>query len=121
MAIAGGVTVTWAGPVLSIYNQPIRVIGTFQSNVVDLREAKRLLIKAASTLDQNVTLQVLGDISNPFSATPDAINSPILCPAGGSCSIGLAFDDWHPYIGVRIIVAVAPITGILNIWSVIQN
>jgi len=41
--------------------------------------------------------------------------------ANGNLSVGPAWDDWAPFIGVRITVAVAPTAGILNIWAVVQE
>ena len=49
------------------------------------------------------------------------INAPINIAANEKHSIGLAWDDWHPFIGVRITTAIAPVAGILNIWAVIQE
>ncbi|GAJ07573.1 unnamed protein product, partial [marine sediment metagenome] len=45
----------------------------------------------------------------------------LTCLAGGNISAGPAWDDWHPYIGVRIETAIAPTAGILTIAAVIQE
>ncbi len=39
----------------------------------------------------------------------------------GNLNVGLVWDDWHPYVGVRITVAVVPTAGVLTIWAVIQE
>lgn len=104
-----------------IYSQDIRVAGTFFSDtMVDWTEGKRLLIKVESTLDQACTIQLIGNFVDDMNLASD-INAPIVVAANENHSIGLAWDDWHPFVGVRITTAVAPAAGILNIWSVLQE
>lgn len=43
------------------------------------------------------------------------------CTANGNISVGLAWDDWQPYIGVRVTAAVAPTAGLLSVWAVVQE
>lgn len=104
-----------------IFNQAIRSVGVFISDImVDWTKGKRLILKAESSLDQAVSLQPIGNISRtPNLATN--IGLPVVCPANGNSSIGLAWGDWQPYIGIRITVALLPTVGILNIWAVIQE
>jgi len=73
-----------------------------------------------SSLDQAVQIQALGNIGNTVNGATD-INTPQPCAAGGKISIGLPWDDWNPYIGCEITVAVAPTTGILTISAVVQE
>ena len=104
-----------------IFQQAIRSAGTFISDkMVDFRNGKRLLFKVESSLDQNVTIQLVGNKADGFNQATD-IDGPAPCLANGNISIGLAWDDWHPYVGVRITAAVAPTVGMLNIWSVLQE
>jgi len=101
--------------------QAIRSVGTFISDkMVDFRNGKRLLFKVESSLDQNVTIQLVGNKADGFNQATD-VDGPFPCLANGNISIGLAWDDWHPYVGVRITAAVAPTVGMLNIWSVLQE
>lgn len=104
-----------------IYRYKIRTAGTFYSNkMVDWTRGKRLLIKVESSLDQAVEIQLIGNIVDDMELATD-IGAPQPCPAGANISIGPAWDDWHPYIGVRITVAEDPITGMLTITAVVQE
>jgi len=104
-----------------IYSHAIRVIGAFSSDVmVNWIEGKRILIKVESSLNQACNIQVLGNHVDDFN-TPVNINDPLPCPANTNISVGLAWDDWHPFIGIRITTAIAPTAGILHIWAVIQE
>jgi len=104
-----------------IYSHDIRVAGTFYSDVmVDWTKGKRLLIVAQSSLNQDCQIQLLGNYVDDRGMATD-INAAINCPANSNISVGPAWDDWHPFIGVRITTAVAPTAGILTIWAVIQE
>ncbi len=124
--VAPGVEVTVKTPWVAkepeeIYRFGIRTPGTFNSNsMVDWTRGKRLVIKVESSLDQAVQIQVIGNTADDMELATD-INGPFPCTANGNISVGLAWDDWHPYIGVRITVAVAPTAGILTISAVIQE
>lgn len=116
-----GVKTPWAAKEPEqIFSQDIRTADTFYSSIVDWTKGKRLVIKVESSLDQAVTIQVIGNITDTITRAVD-INSPLPCTVNGNISIGPAWDDWHPYIGVRITVAVAPTAGILTISAVIQE
>ena len=123
---APGVEVTVKTPWVAkepeqIYSHNIRVAGTFYSDkMVDWTRGKRLLIKVESSLNQPANIQVIGNHVDDMNLATD-INGPLPCAANSNISIGLAYDDWHPYIGVRITTAVAPTAGILNIWAVVQE
>lgn len=104
-----------------IFEQAIRNAGTFfTTKRVDFRHGKRLALRAENTLDQPAILQPIGNFTDSIEQATD-INGPIPCAAGGNTSIGLAWDDWQPYIAVRMTVAVAPTMGFLRIWSVMQE
>ena len=104
-----------------IYKASIRTAATFHSDkMVNWTEGKRLLLRVDSSLDQAVQIQAIGNIGNTVNGATD-INTPQPCAAGGKISIGLAWDDWHPYIGCEITVAVAPTTGTLTITAVVQE
>lgn len=104
-----------------IYRGSIRTAGTFYSDkMVNWTEGKRLLLKVDSSLNQAVQIQAIGNINSARDGAVD-IDAILPCSANGKITIGLAWDDWHPYIGVRITVAVAPTEGFLNIWAVIQE
>jgi len=104
-----------------IYSHAIRAIGTFYSDtMVDWTEGKRLIIVVQSSLNQACTIQLIGNYVDDMNLAVD-VNAAIACPANNNISIGPAWDDWHPFIGVRITTAIAPTAGILNIWAVIQE
>jgi len=104
-----------------IFQQAIRAAGNFQSDdLVDYRNAKRVVFKVESSLNQACIVQLVGNITKSFSLATN-INGAFPCPANGNITIGLAWDDWQPFIGVQITVAVAPVTGMLTIWQVMQE
>jgi len=117
--VSGGLWIA-TEPVL-IYEEAIRTIGTFPSSIiVDFRNAKRLLFKIESSLDQAVQVQAVGNIVESFLLA-DNIGIPVICAIGGVAGIGLGWGDWHPYVAVNITTVIAPTTGRLSIWAVKQE
>jgi len=105
----------------AIFNQAIRSVGAFHSDaMVNWTEGKRILFKVESSLDQAVQIQLVGNISDTFTLATN-IGPALPCVANGNISVGPAWDDWHPFIGVLITTAIAPTAGILNIWAVVQS
>ena len=104
-----------------IFSSPIRSAGTFYTDrMVNWTKGKRIVFKAESSLNQAVILQVIGNIVDDRGrATDTGLALPLA--ANGNLRVGLAWDDWDPFIGIRITVAVAPTAGILNIWAVVQE
>jgi len=106
---------------IKIYDQAMRAAGVFLSDrMVKWTEGSRLLLKVESSLDQIVQIQATGNIFDNRTLTTN-IGPPIPCLANGNISIGLAWDDWQPFVGVIITLAAVPTTGILRIWAVIQE
>jgi len=104
-----------------IFQGAPRTVQALQSGkMVDMRNVKRLSIRAESSLDQAVTLQLVGNFTNSFTLAT-AIGPPAVCPANGNIGFGLAWGDWNPYVGVIITPAIAPLTGALTIWAVVQE
>ena len=104
-----------------IFSQAIRSVGTFYSDkMVNWTNGKRILFKVESSLNKVAQIQVIGNTTDSKELATD-IGPEIPCTANGNISIGLAWDDWHPFVGVRITVAVAPTAGILTISEVIQE
>ncbi len=104
-----------------IFKQEILADGDYYSDkMVDWTKGKRILFKVESTLNQAVQIQLIGNTVDDMNLATD-INAQQECPANSNISIGPAWDDWHPYIGVRITVAVAPTAGILTISAVVQE
>lgn len=137
-ALAGGVTVPIGAkyailaspflvtlPVETIYNAAIVAAATFYSTLVDCQTAKRVIFHATSTLNQPCTLRLVGNITNTLPEVNDIGNLVNLAAGNVTtqyASIGPDFvqGDWHPYIGVRIITALAPGAGTLVIQAVRQ-
>jgi len=116
-----------------IFSSAIRSAGTFYSDkMVNWTEGKRILFKVESSLNWDVNIQLIGNITDDMSLATD-IGLALPCAANGNISIGPAWDDWHPYVGVRITVPTAepaeppppppppPTAGILTISAVVQE
>ncbi|MBA7475778.1 hypothetical protein ES707_11151 [subsurface metagenome] len=104
-----------------IFHKEIRSAASFYTEpMVSWQQGKRLLIKVESSLNQNVQIQLMGNVVDNIQLATE-INAPQPCAAGANISIGPAWDDWHPFIGVRVDAAVAPTSGVLIIWAVIQE
>jgi len=106
-----------------IFSKAILSAGDFYSDkMVDWTEGKRILFKVESSLNEAVNIQLIGNMVDSKELATD-INGVLPCPANGNISVGLAWDDWHPYVGVKITVAVGavPTAGILTISAVVQE
>ena len=104
-----------------IFSASIRSTGTFYSDkMVNWTNGKRILFKVESSLNQAVNIQLIGNITDNKDLATDI--GPVLpCTANGNISVGFAWDDWHPYVGVKTTVAVAPTAGILTISAIVQE
>jgi len=104
-----------------VYSHAIRAAGTFYTDkMVNWTKGKRIMFKAESSLNQAVNLQVIGNIVDDRERATD-IGPALPLAANSNLSVGPAWDDWNPFIGIRITAAVAPTAGILTIWAVIQE
>lgn len=123
---AGGITAEvrtpWvAGDIKTMLQDlQIRNAGATNTEMLAWTNGKRLIIKVTSTLDQNINVQVVGNIENGIFGAVN-INAPLLCAAFSNITIGLAWDDWHPYIGAVLTHAVAPTQGVVKVEAVIQE
>ncbi len=124
--VDGAVQVTVSTPWVAkvpeqIYRNGIRSAGTFYADqMVDWTNGKRIVFKVESSLNQAVNIQVIGNIvDNKERATN--IGGVLPLAANGNLTVGLAWDDWHPFVGIEITVALAPTAGILTISSVVQE
>jgi hypothetical protein len=105
-----------------IFNQVIRTAGVFFSDkMINFTNGKRLIIKVESTLDQACDIQVLGNIADTRELAVDIYPVALPCAANSNISAVLAWDNWHPFIGVSITTVLAPTVGILNVTAVIQE
>jgi len=113
--------ISWqAGPILPLYYEKINTTGTFSSEMMNWKEGKRLMIKVTSTLDQDATIQVLGNIENSVIGSVN-INAGLNCAANSAITVGMAWDDWHPYIGCQATLATAPTKGMIKVQALVQR
>ncbi len=123
---AEGVEVTVLTPWVAkepelIYNTPIRIAGTyFTDKLVDCRNVKRILFKVESSLNQAVSLQLIGSFFDSPNLATD-IGAALPCPANANISVGPAWGDWHPFMGLRLTLIATPASGFLKIWAVVQE
>ena len=128
---AEGIRVTVSTPWIAkepeqIFSASIRSEGNYYSDkMVDFRNAKRILFKVESSLNWDVNIQLIGNIVDSKDLATD-IGLALPCTANGNISVGPAWDDWHPYVGVRITVPAPPPepfepAGILTISAVVQE
>jgi hypothetical protein len=115
-------TIWEAGPTQELLTPTaIRTIGTTDTEMVDFTKGKRLLVKVSSSLNQNITVQPVGHIKKTMVGAANIGLAPIPCPAGATISIGFAWGDWHPYIGITLNHAIAPASGTVGVKAVVQE
>jgi hypothetical protein len=123
-------TVYWIQPIgtekwvsqtpVVIYNALPSGIGTFNSTSwFDMTNIKRALIYVVSSLNQAVSVQVVGNITPSFNTAVNimpAISLAIgsVTPAAGDRGVGTN-DDWHPFLAVQITTTVAPASGLVTV------
>ena len=128
---AEGVEVTVSTPWIAkepeqIFSSAIRSAGDFYTDkMVNWTKGKRILFKVESSLNWDVNIQLIGNIVDSKDLATD-IGLALPCTANGNISVGPAWDDWHPYVGVRITVPAPPPepfepAGILTISAVVQE
>jgi len=116
------VTAPWeAKDIEEIFKESIRAAGTFYSpKMVDWSKGKRLVLRVHSTLNQSAQITAVGNIRNSPTGVVE-IGSALFCAAASDITIGLAWDDWMPYIGCKIVVSTAPTDGELKVEGVVQQ
>jgi len=116
------VTAPWkAKDIEEIFKESIRAAGTLYSpSMVDWSKGKRLVLRVHSTLNQPAQITAVGNIRNSQTGVVE-IGSALSCAAAGDITIGLAWDDWMPYIGCKIVVSTAPTSGELKVEAVVQE
>ncbi|MBA7665915.1 hypothetical protein ES703_73990 [subsurface metagenome] len=88
--------------------------------MADYRRGKRIIFKVESSLDQTVHVQIVGNIEDSMTLATN-LNAAHPVAPNGNITVGLAWDDWHPFVGARIIVGAAPTTGRLKVEYSIQE
>ena len=104
-----------------IFSQAILAADTFYSDkMVDWRQGKRIYFFVESTLNQDAEIQVIGNKTESKEGATD-IGPAKICPANDNISLGPDWDQWCPYIGIKITVTAAPTAGLLTITAVRQE
>ena len=124
-------TVYWIQPIgtekwisqtpVVIYSKLPTTIGTFNSTWFDMTNLKRALLYVVSSLDQAVSVQLVGNITPDFTTAVNigaaislAIGGPLpITPASGDRGVGTN-DDWHPYLACQITTTIAPASGLIT-------
>ena len=94
--------------------------GIYFTTMVDCRTLSKVTLRVDNTLDQAITLYVIGNIQNA-SATAAEQGPLIPVAAGDSVEVGVTDGFLAPYVGMEIFVAVNPGAGALNIYAVPQE
>jgi hypothetical protein len=119
MAGAGSVGVIQKLEPELVFDRALRTVGMITSDIIDLSQVRRIIVKGKSTLDQDVYLQLIGDLFNPMDI-PTLISNAFLLPAGSGTTsaieIGFEESDWQPYIAIQVTTLVVPTVGQLRIW-----
>ena len=107
---------------VEIFNREVREAAAILDcdKMANWTKGKRLVFKVESSLDQAVTFQLVGNIEDSMQLATN-INAALPVAANGNITVGLAWDDWHPFIGARITVGAAPATGRLKVEYSIQE
>jgi hypothetical protein len=104
-----------------IFRRGVRTAGTFYGDtMIDWTKGKRFRLKVTNSLDQDVSIQLIGNINKTKDGAAD-IGAAKTCPSSDDITIGPDWGDWHPYVGAKITVASAPTAGELFIWGVVQR
>ena len=124
MAITGGIARgAIVRPAVILYSA-IPGLGTTNTTRVDGRGSQRLLFHIVSSLDQAITVQAFGNFTDSVTNLALIANLepiPIGSVTTQVLTIGISDVYWHPYVGVQIIAAVAPASGLLTITFVGQD
>jgi len=125
--VEGAVEVTVSTPWVAtepqeIFNREVReaAITLDCDRMANYIKGKRILFKVESSLDQGVQIQPVGNIEDSMTLATN-IGAALPVAANGNITVGLAWDDWHPFVGVRIIIGAAPTTGRLKVEYSIQE
>lgn len=107
---------------VEIFNREVReaAVTLDCDRMANWTKGKRLVFKVESSLNQAINIQLVGNTENSMTLAAD-IDGPAPVPVNNNISVGPAWDDWHPYVGARIIVGAAPTTGRLKVEYSIQE
>jgi len=107
---------------VEIFNREVReaAITIDCDKMANYTRGKRISFKVESSLNQAVTFQVVGNIEDDMRLATN-VDGALPVAANGNISVGLAWDDWHPFVGARITIGAAPTTGRLKVEYSIQE
>ncbi len=104
-----------------VFSQAVLAAGTYHTDrMVDFRQNKRLYFFVQNTLDQPVQCQVIGNLTDNKDGATD-IGPAKICPANDNISLAPTWEQWLSYVGVRMVIDVAPTSGLLTVTVVRQE
>jgi len=102
-------------PEVILKEQEYRRAGTFACRTMaDCRLATRAVVWAVSTLDQDVEIQVIGNIFNTAEGSV-ALGTWVPLAGRDTSSIAVGEEYWYPYIGVQVKVTTPPTLGSVTV------
>lgn len=92
----------------------VRSVGTHVcERMADCRAAIITIVRVESGLNQDIEIETIGNVDDTVeNYTPIGTRDP--CPSGDRIDIILYGDNWRPYVGIRVIAAVAPTAGLIT-------
>lgn len=119
LALPGAHPLIAVKSVITLFNAvAIRdTVSHFPTALLDLRNARQWAMEIDNSLDQNLTVELIGSITDrPDSAGDIGVNQV--------STLGtfepIATDSWAPFIGVRLIAATAPTSGLVTVRGQVQ-
>ena len=104
-----------------IFNQAILAAGTYYSDkMVDARQQKRIYFLVQNTLNQDVQCQVIGNITETKDGATD-IGPAKVCSAGDNISLGPSWDQWCPFIRLKMVLSTTPASSMRTVTVVRQE
>lgn len=92
-------------------------VSHFPTALLDLRNARQWSMEIDNSLDQNLTVELIGSLTDrPDSAGDLGANQVSLLGTFEP----IAASDWAPFVGVRLIAGTAPTTGLVTVKGQVQ-
>jgi selenocysteine lyase/cysteine desulfurase len=81
---------------------------------------KRIAFRIVNGLDVAITAHVLANFTNS-SVDADLVGGDVVVATLDHESIVPAWDDWQPYMGMRLTIMGIPTSGTLTVQAVVQE
>lgn len=96
--------------------------------MADCRQATDCLFRITSSLDQDVTIQLVGHIVDDGKDENGVVNIGVARALGAGDSTGQVItikvnlqEAWHPYLGLAVITVSDPTAGVIQASAYIRN